>query len=91
MDAGPRQLCTGQLTGRPWRKVRVGEGVNEQEAPSVPAAFGAFALGVCSTGRLLVNDAGDVHILVSTDGSRYRVFARDEWRKFSAVDSDNTH
>jgi len=43
MDAGPRQLCNGQLTGRPWRKVRVGEGVNEQEAPSVPAAFGALA------------------------------------------------
>ncbi len=40
MDAGPRQLCTGQLTDRPWRKVRVGEGVNEQEAPSVRARSG---------------------------------------------------
>ncbi len=49
MDAGPRQLCSGQLTGRPWGKVRVGEGVNEQEAPSVPAAFGALSStsGVC--------------------------------------------
>lgn len=38
-----------------------------------------------------VNDAGDVHILVSTDGLRYRVFAGGEWREFSAVDSDNVH
>lgn len=28
------------------------------------------------------NDAGDVHILVSTDGTRYRVFAAGAWREF---------
>ncbi len=36
------------------------------------------------------NEAGDVHIFVSPDGSRYRVLGGDTWREFSAVDSDNT-
>lgn len=38
-----------------------------------------------------INAAGDVHVLVSTDGLRYRVLAGDDWREFSAVDSDNVH
>jgi hypothetical protein len=28
------------------------------------------------------NEAGDVHILVSTDGRRYRVFGAGGWREF---------
>ena len=36
-----------------------------------------------------VNEAGDVHIIVSADGTRYRVLAGDDWREFSAVDADN--
>ena len=39
----------------------------------------------------VINDAGDVHVLVSRDGRRYRVFANGEWREFSAVDAENVH
>jgi hypothetical protein len=38
-----------------------------------------------------INSAGDVHIFVSADGSRYRVFGGGDWREFSAVDADNPH
>jgi hypothetical protein len=39
---------------------------------------------------LLVNQAGDVHILVSTDGTRYRVFGGGQWREFSALEGGQT-
>lgn len=35
------------------------------------------------------NDAGDIHIFVSSDGLRYRVIGAGVWREFSSVDSDN--
>ncbi len=38
-----------------------------------------------------INNAGDVHIYVSTDGFRYKVVANGQWKEFSAVDSDNIH
>lgn len=39
----------------------------------------------------VINNAGDVHIYVSDDGSRYSVVAAGEELEFSAVDSDNPH
>jgi beta-lactamase superfamily II metal-dependent hydrolase len=36
-----------------------------------------------------INEAGDVHILVSADGQNYRVMAGDDWREFSSLDSEN--
>ena len=38
-----------------------------------------------------INQADDVHILVSKDGKTYRVRGAGEWKEFSAVDSDNPH
>lgn len=37
----------------------------------------------------VINNAGDVHIFVSADGSTYDVVNNGTWREFSAVDSDN--
>lgn len=37
----------------------------------------------------VINNAGDVHIFVSNDGSTYKVVNDETWREFSAVDSDN--
>jgi hypothetical protein len=37
----------------------------------------------------VINNAGDVHIFVSVDGSTYKVVNNETWREFSAMDSDN--
>lgn len=37
----------------------------------------------------VINNAGDIHIFVSADGSSYVVESDGTWRQFSAVDSEN--
>ena len=39
--------------------------------------------------NMVINAAGDVHIWVSADGSRYKVVHGDEWQEFSAIDAEN--
>jgi len=89
-DKLPKMVSIKQLVGNHALVFITGDGTNP-DTHSFTDAKTKEDDGFTPPDGTVVNEAGDVHIIVAQDGSSYRVYASGKWYEFSAVDSQNPH